>query len=158
MRGIAGSAAGGGDRCQVERPAAASTAPALEPEGPVPPAVAQPPSPANRSAKERAFIANLIDQGLARAEIVKAFISRYPGESALVVPVDTGFNRLAWLIPILAIVGAAGGLSLVARRWSQNGRQADAAEKKAMAATSTPDPKADQKYIDRLDDDLDDLD
>ena len=112
------------------------------------------------AAKERAFIANLIDQGLARAEIVKAFISRYPGESALVVPVDTGFNRLAWLIPVLAIVGAAAGLSLLARRWSQNQRVADAAERKKheQSPAKPADPKADQKYIDRLDDDLDDLD
>jgi cytochrome c-type biogenesis protein CcmH/NrfF len=111
------------------------------------------------AAKERSFIANLIDQGKLREEIVKALISRYPGESALVVPVDTGFNRLAWLIPVLALVGTAAGLSILARRWRDNQRLVDAAEKtsQASAADKTKDPKADQKYIDRLDDDLDDL-
>jgi len=111
------------------------------------------------AAKERAFIANLIDQGKLREEIVKAFISRYPGESALVVPVDIGFNRLAWLIPVLALLGTAGGLSILARRWRENQRLADAAEQKKQASTAdkNADPKADQKYLDRLDDELDDL-
>jgi cytochrome c-type biogenesis protein CcmF len=118
------------------------------------------------AAKERAFIADLIDAGKSRDEIVKAFISRYPGESALVVPVDAGFNRLAWIVPVLALLSAGGALVVAARRWTRNPAIAasgavksappgDAGSKKPGAdGAASPD---NQKYIDRLDDDLDDL-
>lgn len=110
------------------------------------------------AAKERSFIAQLIDRGLQKQEIIRQFVSRYPGESALVVPVDVGFNRLAWMLPLFAMVGAAGGLGLIARRWSRNG-QTQAREQAPPASSPATSPgKADQKYMDRLDDDLDDLD
>ena len=111
------------------------------------------------AAKERGFIARLIDEGKTRDEIIKAFVSRYPGESALVVPVDTGFNRLAWMIPLLALCGAAGGLVVAARRWTRTPAtpKAPALSRAEKTADAESDKKANQKYIDRLDDDLDDL-
>ena len=117
------------------------------------------------AAKERGFIARLLDEGKSREEIIKAFISRYPGESALVVPVDAGFNRLAWLVPVLALLCAGCGLVLLARRWTRS-----KAPDEVHSAPSFPgkqggdgkipldDQKANQKYFDRLDDDLDELD
>lgn len=122
------------------------------------------------AAKERNFIAGLIDAGKKRDEIIKAFVSRYPGESALVVPVDAGFNRLAWMIPILGLMGAGGVLVLVARRWTRSPAMAGVGGSSARSATpgarpgtdsrtadAGSDKKNEQKYQDQLDDDLDDL-
>jgi len=120
------------------------------------------------AAKERGFIARLLDEGKTRDEIIKAYVSRFPGESALVVPVDAGFNRLAWVIPLLALVGAAGGLVVAARRWTSTSSAGNPGLTSSGAAASERPPslagrvaesdkKENQKYIDRLDDDLDDL-
>ncbi len=113
------------------------------------------------AAKERAFIARLIDIGQSRDAIIKAFISRYPGESALVVPVDAGFNRVAWLVPLFALLGAGGALVVAARRWTRKPAQAaaDGVPNKAAPSEldSARDKQENQKYFDRLDDDLDDL-
>ena len=80
------------------------------------------------AAKERGFIARLLDEGKSRDEVVKAFLARYPGESALVV---------------------------AARRWGRNSRGAGKNQKQSAAAA--PGGKPDRVYEDRLDDELDEL-
>lgn len=107
------------------------------------------------AAKERNFIARLLDEGKTRDEVVRAFLKRYPGESALVVPQDVGFNRIAWILPLGMLALAAGALVVAARRWGKNSRTGTS-DKKPASGTS-PSGKPDREYENRLDDDLDEL-
>ena len=114
------------------------------------------------AAKERGFIARLLDEGKTRDEVIAAFLKRYPGESALVVPNDVGFNRIAWILPLGMLAVAGGALVLAARKWGRNNRDLRAAERerdladdKRSAARSGGKP--DRDYENRLDDDLDEL-
>ena len=103
------------------------------------------------AAKERGIIARFIDEGKNREQIIRYFLDKYPGESALVVPQDVGFNRLAWIFPVVIIAAALGALGLLARRWGQQAR---------LAGASSPPLKDTDRasYERRLDDDLDDMD
>lgn len=103
------------------------------------------------AAKERGIIARLIDEGRSREQIIRHFLDKYPGESALVVPQDVGFNRLAWIFPVVIIAAALAALGVLARRWSQQARLSAASTK-----TSSETDRA--SYERRLDDDLDDMD
>ena len=109
------------------------------------------------AAKERAAIAKLLDEGKSKQDVINYYLQRFPGESALIVPIDAGFNRVAWLLPYAAFLLGAGGLVLVARRWSRRGeiarRSAPSGEGRDLAER-----KRDEEYQRRLDDDLDDLD
>jgi len=103
------------------------------------------------AAKERGIIARFIDEGRSRDQIIRYFLDKYPGESALVVPQDVGFNRLAWIFPLVIIAAALGALGLLARRWGQQARLG-----KATSPTLKDTDRA--SYERRLDDDLDDMD
>jgi cytochrome c-type biogenesis protein CcmF len=112
------------------------------------------------AAKERNFIGQMIDQGKTRQEIINYFLQKYPGESALVVPIDAGFNRLAWILPLVMIGIAGGGLVIAARRWGRNDKATKAAANKQSQTSAPGSPaggKSDAEYLNRLDDDLDDL-
>lgn len=109
------------------------------------------------AAKERGFIARLLDEGKSRDEVVKAFLARYPGESALVVPNDVGFNRIAWILPLGMLAVAGGALVVAARRWGRNARRDGSKRKSPQSAAPAPTGKPDRVYEDRLDDELDEL-
>jgi cytochrome c-type biogenesis protein CcmF len=110
------------------------------------------------AAKERNLIGRMIDEGKTRQDIISYFLQKYPGESALVVPIDAGFNRLAWILPLAMIGIAAGALVVAARRWGKNDRATkSAALSQPPAPASTAGGKSDAEYQNRLDDDLDDL-
>ena len=103
------------------------------------------------AAEMRAEIANLVKMGLTREQVLDYYIKKYGSQEPLAMPIDSGFNRLAWLLPY--VMGAA-GLSLVgvaAMKWS---RRPAAAAPSARAAAPAADPELEQ----RLDDELRDLD
>jgi cytochrome c-type biogenesis protein CcmF len=89
-----------------------------------------------------------IDQGRTREEIISSSIARYGGQHFLRVPIDKGFNRLAWFVPYFAGVMGLVMVGLTARRWS---RKRDAA---ASEPSAPPDPALEE----RLDDELRNLD
>ena len=83
------------------------------------------------------------------------------GQEALRVPVDRGFNRLAWLLPYLTLLGAAGTLVTVGIRRSRRRAQAARARAREDATRSEASEAKDDKddeYQARLDDELDGLD
>jgi len=92
-------------------------------------------------------MAALVDQNKTHDEIIQWFVTRYDSEEMLGAPLDTGFNRLAWLLPY--VLGAGGILlvGFVAMKWSRP--QAAPADTPAVA-----DPALDE----RLDDELRNLD
>jgi cytochrome c-type biogenesis protein CcmH/NrfF len=104
--------------------------------------------PCGRAEEMRAALRAQIDQGRTHEEIISSSIAFYGGQHFLRVPIDQGFNRLAWLIPYL--VGATGlvVVGMTARRWS---RKPDSVE-------SEPSAPKDPDLEERLDDELRNLD
>ncbi len=107
------------------------------------------------AAEMRAEIGNLVKMGLTREQVLQYYIKKYGSQEPLAMPVDQGFNRLAWLFPYL--LGSA-GLVLVgvaAMRWTRRSPGAAAEAASAQAAAKTD---ADLKLEARLDDELRELD
>src|SRR5262249_8682591 len=74
--------------------------------------------PCGVSHKLRGEVATLIDEGKSHDEVIQAIVKMYGSEEMLGAPLDTGFNRLAWLFPYLIGATGAVGVGLVAMRWS----------------------------------------
>ena len=66
--------------------------------------------------QQRDFIAELIAQGKTKQEVKDALVAEY-GPRVLAVPGDDGFELTAWLVPVLAALGALALVVLTARRW-----------------------------------------
>jgi cytochrome c-type biogenesis protein CcmF len=94
-----------------------------------------------------------IAEGMTADAIKAAFVKEY-GDTVLLEPPDSGFNRLAWLLPY--IVGGVGatGIGLVAWRWSRKPDPASADRAQPAEPTLVEDAAAKE----RLDDELRDLD
>ena len=88
----------------------------------------------------------------ATRQILAFEIGKY-GEEALRIPLDTGYRRLVWVLPVAALLGAAGVLVTVARRSSAKQRAPS-----ARRPTRRPTVGPDDEYQSRLDDELDELD
>ena len=73
-------------------------------------------SPAARQIKT--FISQRIAAGASKDEIKDSLVSEY-GPQILAAPPKNGFNLLAWLLPILGLVGGAVVLAALAWRWSR---------------------------------------
>jgi len=97
-------------------------------------------------ADQMARLREYISQGQSHDQILASFVSDMGGE-ILMSPPDSGFNRLAWLLPYL--LGAAGLVTIVvtARRWSR-----------PVAVAGGADVMVDPALDARLDDELRDLD
>jgi cytochrome c-type biogenesis protein CcmF len=103
--------------------------------------------------QRRLEVQQMLDAGKS-ADDVRAFELGKYGQEALRVPLDRGFNRLAWLLPVGALLGAVGVLVVVARKWTRK-----PAVVATVAAADEPASKAgDPDYESRLDDELDELD
>ena len=87
-------------------------------------------------------------QGLTRDQIRRALVADHGGQDILTAPIDTGFNRLAWMFPYVVGIVGAGAIALAAKRWSRH----DAASQHEHAVA------ADGALNVRLDDELRDLD
>ena len=87
-------------------------------------------------------------QGLTRDQIRRALVADHGGQDILTSPIDSGFNRLAWMFPYIVGIVGAGAIALAAKRWSRH----DAASQREQAVA------ADGALNVRLDDELRDLD
>jgi cytochrome c-type biogenesis protein CcmH len=94
--------------------------------------------------QEREFIAELIAQGKTKQEVKDALVAEY-GPRVLAEPADDGFELTAWLVPVLAALGALALVALTARRW----RRA-----RPASATAGADPALDPDDARRLDAEL----
>jgi cytochrome c-type biogenesis protein CcmH/NrfF len=104
-------------------------------------------------APDRRFeVQQLLDAGKSDDDILKYELAKY-GEEVMRIPLDTGYRRLVWVLPVGALLGAAGVLVLVARRSSAKLR-------KSAGPNAAPAPTvgSDDEYQSRLDDELDELD
>jgi cytochrome c-type biogenesis protein CcmF len=108
------------------------------------------------AAEMRAEIGNLVKMGLTRDQVLQYYVKKYGSQEPLAMPVDTGFNRLAWLLPY---VMGAGGLLLIgatAVKWTRHPAAPAGATGSAPAQPSAE--AADTQLEARLDDELRDLD
>ena len=69
----------------------------------------------------RLEIRRRIDDGQSRAQIETYLQTRY-GSDILLTPPRSGIGGLVWVLPVVAIVTAAGGLALALQRWSRTRR------------------------------------
>jgi cytochrome c-type biogenesis protein CcmH len=67
----------------------------------------------------RVFIRARIAAGDTKSEIKDKLVDQF-GESVLAAPPKTGFNLLAWALPLVGIVLAAGVVGFLAYRWSRS--------------------------------------
>jgi len=74
--------------------------------------------------RERAFIQRLIERCRSKDEIKEILVAQY-GPGVLALPEAEGFNLGAYLVPALAVLLAAGGIAVAARRWRGGGRRPD---------------------------------
>ncbi len=107
------------------------------------------------AAEMRAEIGNLVKMGLTREQVLQYYVKKYGSQEPLAMPVDQGFNRLAWLFPY--VLGSAGLLliGVAAAKWTRRSPVVVAAAAPAQAAAKTD---ADLELEARLDDELRDLD
>jgi cytochrome c-type biogenesis protein CcmF len=104
------------------------------------------------AAEMRAELAGLVAKGMDRDQVYQYYIGKYGSQEPLAMPIDEGFNRLAWAVPYaLGLFGAAfaGALAL---RWSR------AREATADAPTATDGRAHRGEWDARLDEELRDLD
>ena len=94
--------------------------------------------------RQRALIGRLADSCRSEDEIKDRLVAEF-GPRVLTTPDDEGFDLVAWLVPIGALLAAAFGIGLTARRWRRSGR------KRTVAAPDTGHPSEGG----RLDSDLD---
>jgi len=104
--------------------------------------------PCATSHQMREQLAGMIDQGQSRDQILQSFVDTYGSQEMLGAPINKGFNRLAWLLPLTLGGGAAAAVGFVAVRWSRK-RAGEGPE-----PTATTEPELDE----RLDDELRNLD
>jgi cytochrome c-type biogenesis protein CcmH/NrfF len=71
--------------------------------------------------QERTLIRRLIARGETKSQIKKRLVAEY-GPEILAAPPDSGFNILAWWLPIVGILAGAIALGWLAWRWSRGRR------------------------------------
>jgi cytochrome c-type biogenesis protein CcmH/NrfF len=70
--------------------------------------------------RERALIQRLVDRCHSMDEIKEILVAQY-GPSVIAMPEAEGFDLAAYLVPALAVLLAAGGIAVAARRWRGGG-------------------------------------
>ena len=78
--------------------------------------LAQSDSPA--AAQVKRYIQRRIAAGEARSQIKRELVAQY-GTRILAAPPRHGFDLLAWVLPLVLILGGAGVLGLLAWRWTR---------------------------------------
>lgn len=103
------------------------------------------------AAMMRDEVSLLVDQGKTKEDVFQHFITMYGSQEPLAMPLDQGFNRLAWLFPYLLGLSGIVGVGTVALRWSRR----EAIDTPLPAGISND---GDAQLLTRLDDELRDLD
>jgi cytochrome c-type biogenesis protein CcmH len=96
----------------------------------------------------RAFIRQRIAAGDTKSEIKGKLVGQF-GESVLAAPPKSGFNLLAWVLPLAGIVLAASVVGVLAYRWSR-GRAAAASAGRSANGRYSLDPELERRLDEEL--------
>lgn len=66
----------------------------------------------------KAYIASRIADGATKSQIKDELVTQW-GQRILAAPPRHGFNLLAWVLPLVGLVGGAGILGILAWRWTR---------------------------------------
>jgi cytochrome c-type biogenesis protein CcmH len=92
--------------------------------------------------RERAIIRHWIAAGDTKSQVERKLVDQF-GESVLLSPPDSGFNILAWWLPIVGILAGAAAIAYGVWRWSR-GRRGPPGD------TARVDPELDRRLDDEL--------
>jgi cytochrome c-type biogenesis protein CcmH/NrfF len=70
----------------------------------------------DQAAREKAFLHRLVDEGDSEAQIKRKMVFNY-GERVLQLPPRSGFNLVAYIVPVAVVVVLVGALLAVLPRW-----------------------------------------
>ncbi|HSS79842.1 MAG TPA: cytochrome c-type biogenesis protein CcmH [Gaiellaceae bacterium] len=76
----------------------------------------------------KAYIQRRIDQGATRSQIKHELVVMW-GQRILAAPPRHGFDLLAWLLPIVGVLGGAAVLGVLAWRWTREREPEPAAQR-----------------------------
>lgn len=99
----------------------------------------------------RAFVRARIAAGDTKSEIKSKLVSQF-GEAVLASPPTSGFNLLAWLLPLVGVGAVGGAIGALAWNWTRLGREA------ALGASAALEHASDPALERRLDEELARLD
>lgn len=68
------------------------------------------------STRMRNELVAAIDRGDNDDLVLQAFVQKY-GTTVIAAPTTKGFNRVAWIMPYLALVGGIAGVVVIVRAW-----------------------------------------
>lgn len=71
---------------------------------------------APQARREREFIGDLVERCKSKEEVKTALVAEF-GPGVLALPRDQGFDRAAWLVPVLVLALAATGTAVATLRW-----------------------------------------
>lgn len=91
----------------------------------------------------KAYIRERIAAGDSEQDIKDALVAEF-GPGVLATPGKSGFGLLAWLIPIVALVGGAVALALLIRGWSRR------SESPAPADSAVVEPELERRLDEEL--------
>ena len=77
-------------------------------------------SPSELAQSMRSLVRDQLAQGKSPEQVKAYFVSKY-GEWILLSPAPHGFNLLAYLFPVLVVVGGGALIVLAVRRWTAGG-------------------------------------
>ncbi len=104
-------------------------------------------SDSQAAAQVKRFIQGRVRACASEAEIKRELVSQY-GTQILAAPPRKGFGWVAWLLPAIGIIVAAGAMALLARRWSRR------APEGPPGSPALDGPPMDPELERRLDDEL----
>ena len=67
----------------------------------------------------RTVVREKLAEGMTRDDVLQFFVERY-GESVLAAPPREGFNLIAWIVPVVAVVVGAAAVALVVGAMRRN--------------------------------------
>ncbi|HET8824985.1 MAG TPA: cytochrome c-type biogenesis protein CcmH [Terriglobales bacterium] len=74
-----------------------------------------------------------VDAGKSDSEVLALFVEKY-GTTVLAAPTHTGFDRVAWLLPYIALIGGIGGVAFIVRAWHRRRVPATVAASSGLSA------------------------
>ena len=90
-----------------------------------------------------------IGKGWTKTRIKNSLVQAY-GESILASPPKHGFNLLAWLLPIVGLLGAAAVLGVAACGWSRGRAEPDLPEVQSSNGQGPMDPELERRLDEAL--------